>query len=217
MNHQLRGLYAITDSTLLPDTSTLLNQVEAALRGGAAVVQYRDKTNDRPKRLEQACALAQLCQRYQRPLLINDDIELAQASAADGVHLGQGDGSVTDARNRLGRQAIIGVTCHDQLALAQQARLDGADYVAFGAFFPSATKPDATPAPLTLLQQAAKSLSLPVVAIGGITSDNAQLVIDHGAQMVAVVGDLFGAGDTENRARAYERLFSSSSRQHVQP
>lgn len=212
MTQRLHGLYAITDSTLLPDTAALLKQVEAALRGGAAVVQYRDKSHDHDKRIRQARALVQLCHRYQRPLLINDDIELAAASGADGVHLGQGDSSVAEALARLGQHALIGVTCHDQLALAQQAVADGADYVAFGAFFPSATKPGARPAPLPLLQQARQALSLPIVAIGGITSDNAQLVIDHGADMVAVVGDLFGADDTEDRARAYERLFRSSPR-----
>ncbi|WP_210398023.1 thiamine phosphate synthase [Motiliproteus sediminis] len=217
MNRVLTGLYAITDSTLLTDTPTLLRRVEAALRGGATVVQYRDKSRDHDKRREQARRLAELCERYQRPLLINDDAELAAASGAAGVHLGQGDGSVAAARALLGVRAIIGVTCHDQLALAQQASLEGADYVAFGAFFPSTTKPKATPAPLALLRQARNELPLPIVAIGGITSDNAQLVINHGAHMVAVVGDLFATDDTENRARVYQRLFASRARQHVQP
>jgi len=207
MNNPLYGLYAITDATLLPDSATLLSQVEAALRGGAAVIQYRDKSEDPQRRLDQASALVALCARYQRPLLVNDDIDLALAANAAGVHLGQGDGDARSARRRLGPRAIIGITCHNQLPLALQAQQQGADYVAFGAFFPSQTKPGAAPAPLALLSAARRRLSVPIVAIGGISRDNAPQVIDHGAQMIAVVGSLFEGTDTELRARELTQLF----------
>ncbi len=215
MNHAFRqnllrpGLYAITDSRLL-GADKLLPAVEAALKGGATVIQYRDKSDDAKQRLTEARALASLCARYQRPLLINDDIDLARSAGAQGVHLGQGDGSVTAARAALGDDALIGVTCHDRLELALQAEADGADYVAFGAFFPSSTKPGAVPAPLSLLDEARRQLRVPIVAIGGITVDNAHLVIEHQAAMVAVIHSLFAAVDIEQRARAFCQLFEGS-------
>ncbi len=203
----LHGLYAITDSHLTPD-STLLEQVEAALKGGARVVQYRDKSTDQRKRLRQAKTLVALCQQYGRPLLINDDPQLALACGADGVHLGQSDAGLTEARILLGQQAIIGITCHDSIELAQQAQQQGADYVAFGAFFASASKPDVSPAPLSLLQQARGRLRLPLVAIGGISVDNAPQLISQGADMVAVIQDLFAASDIEVRARQLTAQFN---------
>ncbi|MCW8884634.1 MAG: thiamine phosphate synthase [Motiliproteus sp.] len=203
----LSGLYAITDSTLMPNEK-LLAMVEKALVGGAAIVQYRDKSDNQQLRQFQATALVNLCNSYQRPLLINDDIQLAKAANAHGVHLGQGDGSVAEARSILGDNTIIGVTCHDSLALAQEAQNQGADYVAFGAFFPSATKPDARPAPIELLHDARQLLQIPVVAIGGITVDNAQQVIDSGAAMTAVVHSLFAAENIKARAQQFNQLFA---------
>ncbi|MEH6649159.1 MAG: thiamine phosphate synthase [Motiliproteus sp.] len=204
----LHGLYAITDQTLTPDSS-LIAQVESALKGGANVIQYRDKSDDQPKRLQQAKALVELCQRYQRPLLINDDPQLALEAGAAGVHLGQGDTTLAQARNLLGNEAIIGITCHDSLTLAQQAQQQGADYVAFGAFFTSRSKPDANPAPLALLQQASNQLDIPIVAIGGICVDNAAQVISQGADMTAVIADLFSADDIEHQARRLTSLFDA--------
>lgn len=203
------GLYGITDSTLMPDDRTLLDAVESALKGGASIIQYRDKSDDSEKRLRQARALNQLCQRYQVPLLINDDAQLAFDSGASGVHLGQSDGSLQQARELLGTDAIIGITCHDQLELALQARKAGADYVAFGAFFASQTKPDARPAPLSLLQEARAQLDCPIVAIGGLSVDNASQVISAGADLVAVVHALFAADDIIIRAQAFSRLFAN--------
>lgn len=203
------GLYGITDSTLMPDDHTLLDAVESALKGGASIIQYRDKSDDGEKRLRQARALNQLCQRYQVPLLINDDAQLAFDSGASGVHLGQSDGSLQQARELLGTDAIIGITCHDQLELALQARKAGADYVAFGAFFASQTKPDARPAPLSLLQEARAQLDCPIVAIGGLSVDNASQVISAGADLVAVVHALFAADDINVRAQAFSRLFAN--------
>ncbi|WP_151705695.1 thiamine phosphate synthase [Nitrincola alkalilacustris] len=206
MISRLHGLYAITDSTLMSDTSTLLQSVEAALLGGASIIQYRDKSTDSEKRLTQARLLTDLCQRYARPLVINDDVALAEAVGV-GVHLGQKDGDPEAARKRLGNTCIIGVTCHDRLDLALKAQQQGADYVAFGAFFPSTTKPDATPAPLTLLQEAKQQLSLPVVAIGGLSVDNAPKVISAGADMVAVIHQLFSASDITHQAQRFTALF----------
>lgn len=208
MNAVKPGLYGITDSTLMPDDRTLLDAVEKALRGGASLIQYRDKSDDGDKRLRQARGLNQLCQQYQVPLLINDDAQLAFNSRASGVHLGQTDGSLQQARDLLGPDAIIGITCHDQLDLALLAREGGADYVAFGAFFASKTKPNAQPAPLTLLQQARQQLDCPIVAIGGLSVDNASQVISAGADLVAVVHALFAADDIETRAQAFSRLFA---------
>lgn len=200
----LRGLYAITDSLLL--AGRLTEAVEAALQGGASVVQYRDKSGDAGRRLAEAGTLLALCRRHGVPLLINDDLELAAVLGADGVHLGRGDGSLAAARRRLGPSAIIGATCHDSLAFAEEARHHGASYIAFGAIYPSATKPGARAAPLSLLTQA-RRLALPVVAIGGITADNAAPVIAAGADCVAVVSDLWTAPDITARARAFTRLF----------
>lgn len=203
-----QGLYGITDSTLMPDDATLLNSVEKALQGGTTLIQYRDKSDDQEKRLRQATSLAGLCRAYDVPLLINDDIQLALESGADGVHLGQEDGSLAEARALLGDKAIIGITCHDRLPLALTAAADGADYVAFGAFFPSKTKPGAKPAPLDLLRNARQQLSCPIVAIGGLSVDNASQVISAGADLVAVVHALFAQDDIKARAQAFSRLFA---------
>ncbi|WP_299202270.1 thiamine phosphate synthase [uncultured Amphritea sp.] len=207
-NFQLQGLYAITDSKLMPDTDSMLFQVEQALRGGAQIIQYRDKSSDHPRRLQQALALVDLCNQFSRPLLINDDTVLAKACCAHGVHLGQSDGNIRQAREYLGVDAIIGNTCHSSLELAQIACEQSADYVAFGAFFPSSTKPDATPAPIGLLNEARSTLPVPVVAIGGINMDNAGQVISAGADMIAVIHSLFASDDICARAGQFDSLFN---------
>lgn len=206
----LTGLYAITDSHLMPDTDTLCRRVEAALQGGASLVQYRDKSSDSEQRLQQARLLRELCHRHGARLLINDDVELAIAAGADGVHLGQEDSSLAAARERLGEQATIGITCHDRLDLARTAVAGGADYVAFGAFFPSSTKPKATQAPIELLHLARTELGCPIVAIGGISVDNAGQLIEAGANMIAVVHALFAHDDIRDRASAFSALFQDS-------
>ncbi|WP_426415952.1 thiamine phosphate synthase [Aestuariirhabdus sp. LZHN29] len=204
----IQGLYAITDASLLPPAQ-LLRAVEQALRGGAALVQYRDKSPHTERRLKQASQLKQLCDRYSVPLLINDDLALARACDAAGVHLGQGDSKLRQARAELGPEAIIGITCHDSLSLALEAQQAGASYVAFGRFFPSLTKPDAPSAPLDLLVRARSQLQLPLVAIGGITVDNAGQVISRGADAIAVVHHLFSSSDIEQRARDLNSTFDS--------
>lgn len=206
---KLRGLYAITDSQLLAD-GKLLPYVEAALKGGAKLLQYRDKSNDDARRLREAEALRELCERYGAVLIINDDAELA-ARLDVGLHLGQSDGSLAAARALLGRNAIIGGTCHAELELAQSAINEGASYIAFGRFFNSNTKPGAPAATIELLNQAKTRFNLPIVAIGGITLETAPQLIAEGASMVAVIHGLFAADsadEVERRARAYSALFN---------
>lgn len=205
----LRGLYAITDSQLLAD-GRLLPYVEAALRGGARLLQYRDKSGDAARRLREAEALAELCLRHGARLIINDDLELATRLGV-GLHLGQEDGSLSAARALLGREAIIGATCHARLELAEQARRDGASYLAFGRFFNSQTKPGAPAATPELLDEARTRFRLPLVAIGGVTLDNAAGLIARGASLVAVIHALFAApnaAEVERRAHAFSQLFA---------
>ena len=208
MNKGIRpGLYGITDSRLTPP-DRLLASVEAALRGGAVMVQYREKHAPAAERLAQARSLQALCQSAGVPLLINDDPELARRVNAAGAHVGQGDASVAEARKLLGDEAIIGVTCHADLALAQAGLSQGADYLAFGRFFTSSTKPGAPAASPAVLTEA-KALGLPLTAIGGVTAENGEPLIRAGADLLAVVGGLFGGSDDdiEQRARDFARLF----------
>ena len=207
----LRGLYAITDSQLLAG-GRLLPYVEAALAGGARLLQYRDKSEDAGRRLREAEALRELCLRHGAQLIINDDLELATKLGV-GVHLGQEDGSLAAARALLGRAPIVGATCHASLTLAEQARQEGASYIAFGRFFNSQTKPGAPAASPALLEQARTQFRLPIVAIGGVTLDNAPQLIARGASMVAVIHALFAAdsaAEVERRARAFAALFATS-------
>lgn len=204
----LHGLYAITDSTLL-DNGRLLPFCEAALRGGVRILQYRDKSGDAEKRLREAGELHSLCAKHGARLIINDDLPLAERLGCD-LHLGQEDGSLAEARQRLGQQAIIGATCHHQLQLARQAVEQGASYIAFGRFYASQTKPGEVLADTSLLQQA-RELGKPVVAIGGITLDNVAPLIAAGADMIAVIHALFAApspAEVERRANAFTQLFS---------
>lgn len=202
----IRGLYAITDGALMPEAE-FVDRAERALRGGARILQYRDKSAERDKRIRQAIGLLSVCRQYGTPLIINDDAELAQRIGAPGVHIGQEDISVQDARTLLGPEAIIGVSCHDSLELAINAQLAGADYVAFGAFQPSATKPGTPLAGPELLRRAKKRLALPVVAIGGITPENGGFLIRAGADALAVIQGVFGSADVEANAQRYARLF----------
>lgn len=203
-------IYAITDPKLLPG-GQLLPGVEAALRGGIMTVQYRDKQADPGLQLRTAQALADLCQSYGAQLIINDNPTLARNSGAQGVHLGQQDGSMAAARDYLGNKFVLGATCHSSISLAYQAIEQGADYVAFGSFFPSQTKPNALPAPLDLLKQAAHTLTVPVVAIGGITLDNMAPLIHAGCHSLAVCHNLFAAPDIEAQAKALVSAYQNHS------
>ncbi|QZC95973.1 thiamine phosphate synthase [Pseudomonas sp. ERGC3:05] len=208
---KLRGLYAITDSQLL--AGKFLAYVEAALDGGVTLLQYRDKSSDEARRLREAEKLRELCSRYKTHLIINDDAELA-ARLGVGVHLAsQTDGPLTPARALLGPKAIIGATCHSQIELAEQAAKEGASYVAFGRFFNSSTKPGAPAATVEMLAQARTRLQLPICVIGGVTLENAEPLVAHGADLLAVVHGLFGADSTQEvtrRARAFNDLLKYS-------
>ena len=202
---RVAGLYAVTPEHL--DEEPLLARAGQALAGGARVLQFRDKSADRAQRTRRALALAGLCKSYAALFIVNDDVELALASGADGVHLGRDDDGIAHARAMLGPHALIGASCYDELSRAQQAAQAGADYLAFGSFFPSRVKPGAVRAPLALLQAARRRFRLPLVAIGGITPDNAGQVIGAGADAIAVVSALFDAADTLGAARSFTRLF----------
>lgn len=199
------GLYAITPEDA--DTDRLARKVAAALAGGARLIQYRSKSSDAAARRAQAECLLGLCRHAGATLIVNDDLELALAIGADGVHLGRDDGDVTAARARLGSDRLLGVSCYDSLELAVAAVAQGADHVAFGSAFDSPTKPEAPRAPSELFAQAKDRLRVPVVAIGGITPENAHLVIEAGADAVAVITALFGASDITATAAAYSRHF----------
>lgn len=205
MNFSISGLYLVTPDC--DDTTVLCAQVEQALQGGVALVQYRHKTASQSLRLEQASALLALCRRVSVPLLINDHVALAMQLDADGVHVGQHDSAITAARAVLGTSKIIGASCYNRFELAEQAQAAGADYVAFGACYPSSTKPHAPKASAALFTQAKQSLSLPVVGIGGITLDNALPLIEAGADALAVITDIFQAADIAVRCRQYQPLF----------
>ncbi len=195
----LDGLYAVTPDT--SDSAWLLPRVAAVLDGGASLVQYRNKSGDVALRRQQATAIQALCRRHGAGFIVNDDVDLAEELGADGVHLGQSDTSLCVARQRLGPHAIIGVTCHDQPALAMQAVANGASYVAFGALFPSCSKPEVVSAPLSLFATL-PPLPVPCVAIGGITAANAALAWQTGVDMLAVIGGLFDAPAPDEAARA---------------
>jgi len=209
----LRGLCAVTlDDLLLPRLSAL---VKAALDGGAPFVQYRNKIAPRPLRRAQAAEMLRICRAAGARLIINDDVWLAVEIGADGAHLGRGDapgGSLLAAREALGPKRILGVSCYNDLALGEEAVNAGADYLAFGSMFPSRTKPGAVRASLELLGEARRRFGLPVAAIGGITLDNAPQLIDAGADMLAVVSDLFDAMDIKTRAEAYGQLFRQAEK-----
>jgi thiamine-phosphate pyrophosphorylase len=205
-----RGLYVITEARRIP-LADLLDAVGQALDGGARTVQYRDKSGDRATRAREAAALAALCRARNAVLIVNDDVALAAAAGAQGVHLGEHDASVAQARAQLGDAALIGVSCYDSLDRAERASAAGADYVAFGSFFPSTTKPDARRAHRDLLVQARMRITLPIVAIGGITPANGAALIEAGAHALAVVSGVFARRDVRAAARGYAVLFDERS------
>ena len=205
MAGNLRGLYAITPESR--DRDRLLASVEAALRGGCRFVQYRDKTSAAPERVARAHALRRLTLDFNARLLINDDMALTFLVQADGIHLGRNDGNLAAARAILGPDRLLGASCYADLALARKAASAGADYVAFGAVFPSLTKPNAVSAAVDLFSRARTTLTAARCAIGGITLDKAPGLIAAGADLLAVISDLFNAPDIMARAAAYQHLF----------
>jgi len=207
MKPAIKGLYAITPET--GDTAQLLMNTRSALVGGAQIVQYRSKSPDITFKHEQATELLDLCRDFRVPLIINDDVRLAALIDADGVHVGEDDARLVEARINLGPDKIIGVSCYQDLARALRFEAAGADYVAFGSFYPSTTKPGARACPLSLLVEAKTQLHLPIVAIGGITLDNARSLIDAGADALAVISALFDAPNIEVCAQAFSDLFAT--------
>jgi thiamine-phosphate pyrophosphorylase len=199
------GLYAVTPD--LEDTALLVARAAAAIAGGAALLQYRHKTASPALRGEQARALATLCRNRGCRFIVNDDVELALAVDADGAHVGRDDPDPRAARERLGPGRLLGVSCYDEIARARAALAAGADYIAVGSMFPSSVKPGAVRAPLALIGEARAATGLPVVAIGGITLDNAPQVIAAGAAALAVISALFDAPDITAAARAFTALF----------
>ncbi len=203
----LQGLYVITDGSV---GDVLYSKVEQALIGGAAIVQFRDKTLEVEQRKQDALVLRTLCHEYNAIFIVNDDMALARTVQADGVHVGKDDVALAAAREYLGKNTLIGVSCYNRLELAQDAVARGADYVAFGSFFPSPTKPEAVRAMPELLLAAKNQLSTPVCAIGGITLGTAPLLRASGADMLAVITDVFDAVDICQQAKNYQQLFADS-------
>ncbi len=201
----ISGLYAITPDEA--DTDVLLRKARLALQGGVRLLQYRNKIAGANTRQMQARALRALTREYSAMLIVNDDAQLAKQVDADGVHLGRADETLGAARAILGGQKIIGISCYNQLLLAKAAIAEGADYVAFGAFFPSATKPGAVKAGPELLRQVRAECSAPIVAIGGITAQNGAALVEAGADALAVITAVFDAPDIEAAARDFEKLF----------
>jgi len=206
-----RGLYAITPDE--SNTRRLLERIEPVLNAGAVLLQYRNKIANAVLRLEQALALQLLCGPYGVPLIVNDDVALAKAVVADGVHLGKHDDDIGSARRILGGNAIIGVSCYGDLDRAKVSAKAGADYLAFGAFFPTTTKPDAPRADISLLRDA-QHLGLPLVAIGGICPQNVHALHNAGANLIAVIAGLWNARDPGAAAREYITAFEHSESDH---
>ncbi len=207
----LEGLYAITQPHSAGFDYTL-QQVEAALSGGVRILQYRDKQPGEQRRITEAENLRILCHQHGALLIINDDVDLAKRIHADGVHVGREDSDIANARSKLGKQAIIGISCYNQLPLARAAEKAGADYIAFGRFFTSRTKPEAVQAKPELLEEAKRQLRIPIVAIGGITPENGAILIQSGADMLAVINAIFGTDDIAASCQRFNQLFDRPER-----
>ena len=204
LSGSIKGLYAITPDEA--DTAELERKVRLALSGGARLLQYRNKAATAELKLEQAMALRELTREFSAPLIINDDALLARQVDADGVHLGEADGSLVEARTLLGSDRLIGLSCYNRPELAYQAVQQGADYVAFGSFFASSVKPGAVTAAPELLRQVRREIAIPLVAIGGITAENGAQLLQAGADALAVISAIFSAGDIQYAARQFASL-----------
>ncbi|MCV6606715.1 MAG: thiamine phosphate synthase [Campylobacterales bacterium] len=213
MNKNLNGLYAITDEKLTP-SPTIQNYVKLILMYGVKVIQYRAKKKTVLEHYPDALNIRKLCEHYGATFIIDDRVELAAMVKAHGVHIGKDDASIEDVRKEF--DGLIGVSCYGNLERAKDMEQRGADYVAFGAFYPSCTKPEAPIVSKDILVQAKKELSIPICAIGGITSDNAKELVDAGADMTAVIGDLWGAKDTHQKINSYHRVFGGLERKRIE-
>lgn len=200
-----RGIYAITDFTSLKDAEVFA-RTELLLRAGISILQYRDKSATAKAKINRARELRSLCRQFNTPFIVNDDIELARDTGADGIHLGQNDTDIQTAREFLG-PIIIGCSCYNSLHLAQEAQAAGADYVAFGAFHNTSSKKNTVKAEPEILERASHEIMLPLVAIGGITPENGKVLVDKGAAMLAVISALYGANDTNATIKKFNLLF----------
>ena len=203
---KIQGLYAITDPNLLTD-NILYDRVSQAIDAGISVLQYRNKIASYDIQQQQAERLNTLCQNNQVLFIINDDIKLAKQVSADGVHLGKEDNNIRQAREQLGETVIIGISCYNQVQQAIDAEQQGADYIAFGRFFPSKTKPHAIAADPQIITLAKQKISIPIVAIGGITIENANTVIKAGADSIAVINGIFAENNVFNAVKELAQLF----------
>lgn len=201
----IKGLYVITPD--MADLNTLIHKTKLAIEGGASMVQYRSKMLDRDVKMQQSAAILRLCRQYDVPCVINDDVEMCRILEADGVHLGEKDDNIEEVRRILGEDAIIGSSCYNQLERAKQAQKEGASYVAFGTMFPTPTKPGATRATLALLKEAKREIHIPIVAIGGITMNNAHDVIETGIDAIAVITSLYEAKSIKETAETFLKMF----------
>ncbi len=201
----IKGLYAITPD--MADLNILVHKTQLVIEGGAFMVQYRSKILDRAVKIQQCAAILRLCREYGVPCIVNDDVEMCRILEADGVHLGENDDNIAEVRRILGEDAIIGSSCYDQLDRAKQAQKEGATYVAFGAVFPTPTKPNAPRATLALLREAKREIHIPIVAIGGITVNNAHDVIEAGVDAIAVITSLFEAKTIKETAETFLKMF----------
>ena len=201
----IKGLYAITPDSA--DLNTLIQKTKSAIEGGAFMVQYRSKIQDRDVKMQQCAAILRLCREYEIPCIVNDDVDMCRILEADGVHLGEKDDNIAEVRHILGDDAIIGSSCYDQLDRAKSAQKEGASYVAFGAMFPTSTKPNAPRATLALLKEAKREIQIPIVAIGGITVNNAHDVIKTGIDAIAVINSLYEAKSIKETAETFVKMF----------
>ena len=201
----MKGLYVITDCENL-STDRLLAATENVLRAGVAVLQYRDKSRNHTKRQYETAELRLLCREYNCLFIINDDVQLAKSANSDGVHLGSGDCDCNKARNELGPGAMIGVSCYNRVETALAAADAGADYIAFGSFYPSPSKQDTVIAKPGIIKQAKRKIALPIVAIGGITPSNCRILLESGADLLAVISSIYQADDPYSAAQEFNRL-----------
>lgn len=203
----VRGLYVIADTGII--VKDLVRTVAKAIEGGARVVQYRDKSDNAAGRSSDAISLRDLCRQHGVTFIINDDVELTRQINADGVHLGKEDADIISARQQLGANFIIGVSCYNELERGCNSIAAGANYIAFGSFYSSTVKPDAVRASETLLTQAKQDFTVPVVAIGGITPENGARLVAAGADALAVITGVFQSDDICAAARQYAKLFNN--------
>jgi thiamine-phosphate pyrophosphorylase len=201
----IKGLYAITPD--MADSNSLLQKTQLAIEGGAFMVQYRSKIQDRDVKMQQCAAILRLCREYKIPCIVNDDVDMCRVLEADGIHLGEKDDNIAEVRNILGEDAIIGSSCYDQLNRAKLAQKEGASYVAFGAMFETSTKPIAPRATLELLREAKSQIQIPIVAIGGITMNNAHDVIETGIDAIAVINSLYESNSIKETAETLSSMF----------